>query len=60
MPKILSFVFLLTDPELLADILSWGFNCGLMIVVSLCVVAVGNAAHRELGAKKSPSTVDFS
>ena len=55
MPKILSFVFLLTDPELLADILGWGFNCGLLIVVSLCVVAVGNATNRGLRAQKSPA-----
>jgi len=60
MPRILPLLFLLTDPELLADILGWAFNCGLIIVVSLCVIAVGNAANRELGARKSPSSADFS
>ena len=47
MPKILSLLFLLADYDLLSAIFHWGQQCGLVILVSLSVAAVGDALRRR-------------
>jgi len=59
MPKILSLVFLLTDPELLADIFHWGLNCGLLIVFALCALAARNMVKGETQPPTAPHAPSF-
>jgi hypothetical protein len=54
MPKLLTLLFLLADPELLSDILRWGQECGLMIVVVSCAPLAGNVFHGLIHRRKTP------
>jgi len=59
MPNILSLVFLLTDPELLADIFHWGLNCGLLLAVALCAGAARSMVKSGTQPPTAPPAPSF-
>jgi hypothetical protein len=53
MPKLLTLLFLLADPELLSDTLRWGQECGLMVVVVSCAALASSAFHGLIHRRKT-------